>query len=60
MPARFAPGHTLTQEDMREIEDLLGARDDFLKYYQERELQWSAEAEHLKKAVEHYKFQNVP
>jgi len=55
LPEHLKSGHTLTQNDASEIENLIDARDNFLKHYQEKELQWSGEVERLKKEIEHYK-----
>jgi hypothetical protein len=39
LPARFTPGHTLTQADAEELKRLLRSRDGWIRYYQDMELE---------------------
>jgi hypothetical protein len=38
MPSHFAPGHALTPEDLRQLEELLARRDSWIEYYHRKEL----------------------
>ena len=43
MPAQIVPGHTLTEEDVTQIQSLLVRRDGWIEYYQKLELQKNAD-----------------
>lgn len=43
LPADIRAGHALTPEDMEEVERLLITRDDWIKFYQNQELKFSAQ-----------------
>jgi hypothetical protein len=47
LPAHIAPGHTLSEADVREIRDLLARRDQQHRFLYERELRFSALLENI-------------
>jgi hypothetical protein len=47
MPARLAPGRTLTADDVRQLEDLMARRDHWIEFYQKKELDFSRQIQDL-------------
>jgi hypothetical protein len=47
LPEMFAPGHRLTDQDVRQLKALLQRRDAWIERYQAQELTWSASLEEL-------------
>jgi hypothetical protein len=53
MPARLVPGHTLTAEDVRQLEELLTRRDRWIEFYQKKELEFSRQIQDLSAYARH-------
>ena len=47
IPSRLVPGHALTAEDLKQLEDLIARRDDWIEAYQRKELADSQRIQHL-------------
>jgi SAM-dependent methyltransferase len=52
LPARFAPGHTLTADDVLDAEQRLQARDGWIEHYQRKEIADSGIIQQLTKTLE--------
>jgi hypothetical protein len=53
MPARLAPGHTLTPEDVSQLEELFTRRDRWIEFYQKKELEFSRQIQDLSAYARH-------
>jgi hypothetical protein len=53
MPSHLAAGHTLTSQDVRNLEELLGRRDSWIEFYQRKELTDSKRIRDLEAYVRH-------
>ena len=47
MSARLAPGRTLTADDVRQLEELIARRDQWIEYYHGKELEYSRQIQDL-------------